>query len=328
MRTRLGFLLALTIVSRAAAQTNLVWPPPPDEPRVRYVQSISQPADLGSKRSGFRRFSNWLTGARQGNETLNRPFGLALDDSDDLCVTDTGANAVSYFDHKARRWYRWEQIGQIRFVSPVAIAKKGKTIFVADSGLAAVIAFNLEGKLLFQIKEGIERPSGLAIAGDRLLVADSQQHCITIFDLHGKRLTKFGKRGGGPGEFNYPTHIASGPNNRVLVTDSMNSRVQVFDANGNFQRQIGGVGDGPGHFSRPKGVAVDRSGRIYVVDALFDNVQVFDADGRLLMDFGHGGSQPGEFWLPNGIAIGSSNRIYVADSYNHRVQVFNYVGPQ
>ncbi len=319
---------ALAADQTGIAQTNLVWPPPPDEPRIAYVQSISQPTDLGIRRSGLRRFSNWLTGAQKGNETLNRPFGISLDEADNLCVTDTAANTVCCFDKDRKRWYRWDQIGKIRLSSPVAIARKGKVLFVADAGLKSVLAFDLDGKLLFQISKGIGRPSGLAIAEDRLFVADAQQHCVRVFDLGGKPLSSFGKRGGAPGEFNFPSHVATGSKGTLLVTDSMNCRVQVFDVRGNFQREIGAPGDSPGHFSRPKGVAVDGFGHIYVIDALFDNVQVFDSEGSLLMDFGRGGSQAGEFWLPNGIAIGRDNRIYIADSYNRRVQVFKYIGRQ
>ncbi|MGN6644129.1 MAG: 6-bladed beta-propeller, partial [Verrucomicrobiota bacterium] len=317
-----GITSSLSVAAGKSATSKapaLVWPMPPEQPRITYVQSIAAPADVGIKVSGFRRFSNWLTGAKKGNESLARPFGVALDDAGNLCVTDTSANTVCCFDRDARRWYHWEEIGKTRLSSPVAIAKKGDVVFVADSTLACVLAFDLDGKLRFEIKQNIERPSGLALVNERLLVADAAQHRIAVFDLNGKFISAFGKRGDAPGDFNFPTHVAAGPNGSVLVTESMNRRVQMFDASGVFQRQIGGAGDNPGHFSRPKGVAVDSFGHIFVVDALFDNVQVFDATGRLLMDFGRGGSQPGEFWLPNGIAIGRDNRIYIADSYNHRV---------
>ena len=331
---RMGLLCRVLVLPAAsllgaqsgAAAAQLVWPPPPDEPRIAYVQSISNPGDAGVKASLFHRISNWLSGARQGGEPLSRPFGLAVDEAGNFCITDTGAKAVCFFDRAAKRWYRWDQVGGVRFDSPVAVAKTEKTILVADSGLGAVVAFDLDGKLLFRITEELTRPSGLAISGDRLLVADAGRHCIDVFDLRGKFLNRFGARGDGDGEFNFPTHVAADTHGNIYVTDSMNSRVQVFDAKGNFERQIGGPGDGPGSFSRPKGVAVDGSGRAYVVDAIFGNVQIFDADGQLLLDFGGPGSGSGEFWLPSGIAIGRDNLIYVADSYNGRVQVFKYVG--
>jgi hypothetical protein len=87
-----------------AALPSLVWPAPPEEPRVSFVQSIAQPSDLGFKNSGWSRIANWLVGAQKSNEKLSKPFGIALDDADNLCLTDTGANVVCYFDAAQKRW--------------------------------------------------------------------------------------------------------------------------------------------------------------------------------------------------------------------------------
>lgn len=326
----IALLAAVCIGWSAEAQTNSnrVWPAPPDALRIVYVRSLLQPSDAGATQSGFRRFANWLNGGSKGNEAFSKPFGIAVDDLGNLCLTDTGANTVSLYDEQKKQWHRWEEINKVRFSAPVAIAKKGGNIFVADSGLAAIVVFDASGKLLFRIDHNLERPSGLAIHGNRLWVTDSQQHCVAGFDLRGKFISKFGKRGTGQGEFNFPTHIAADSEGRLYVTDSMNNRVQVFDPEGRFQSQIGSVGDGPGYFSRPKGVAVDSFGHVYVIDALFNNIQIFDHMGRLLLDFGEPGSGVGEFSLPNGIAISHDNQIFVSDGYNHRVQVFRYVGQQ
>jgi DNA-binding beta-propeller fold protein YncE len=326
----LPFLLCLTSMNATAAQslaiTNRVWPSPPDAPRVAFVRNITQPSDLGARQSGLRRFANWISGASKGNEKFAQPFGLGLDERGNLCLTDTAANSVSFYDARKHQWNRWDQIGKLRFSSPVAVVKHGNTLYVADSGLGQVIVFDTDGKLLFQIDHDLTRPSGLLIHNDRLLVADSQQHCVAVFDLRGNFKSRFGRRGTGPGEFNFPTHLAADAEGRVYVTDSMNNRVQVFDADAHFQSQIGTAGDGPGFFSRPKGVAVDTLGHVYVVDALFGNVQIFDHTGRLLLDWGAPGTDVGEFYLPSAIAIDRDNQIFVADGYNHRVQVFRYVG--
>jgi DNA-binding beta-propeller fold protein YncE len=250
-----------------------------------------------------------------------------LDESDNICLTDTGANAVCYYDRAKKKWHRWIQIGDVRLASPVAVAKRGGTFFVADSVLGRIIAFKEDGKLLFQITNHLGRPSGVVILNDRLFVADAQRHAIVVFNLLGEYQREFGRRGVGHCEFNYPTHLAVDSQGNLFVTDSMNSRVQIFDAEGNYKGEIGNVGDSPGHFGRPKGVAVDSLGSVYVLDALFDNLQIFDNSGRLLLNFGETGIQPGQFWLANGIAITRENEILVADSYNHRIQVFKYVGP-
>lgn len=312
----------------AVPKPSKVWPAPPEKPRVAWVQNVLKPSDLGAKESGFRRAANWFSGDNKGNEPFARPFGIALDEAGNLCLTDTGANTVSFFDQKIRQWQRWQNIEKVRFSTPVAVAKQGNLICVADSAGAKIIAFSPDGKLQFQITNQLQRPAGVAIHGNRLYVADAQRHDISVFDLGGKFISSFGQRGVNHGEFNYPTHLMADSTGKLYVTDSLNSRVQVFDGDGKFLQQIGGPGDGPGYFSRPKGVAVDRFGHIYVLDGLADNLQVFDGNGRLLLSLGVAGHGTGEFWLPNGIAIGQDNKIYVADSYNLRVQIFEYVGAE
>jgi DNA-binding beta-propeller fold protein YncE len=326
----LALLLLAPCAALAAGPTpaaaRLVWPPPPADPRIAYVQSIGGPADVGIKPAALTRVARWIAGGSAQGENLAKPFGVALDAADNLLLTDTGANAVCCFDRARKKWLRWEGVGKTRFQSPVAIARQGDTFFVADSALGKVLAFDAKGKARFEITNALERPSGLAIQGGKLFIADAPRHQIVVCDLKGKLLTQFGRRGSGPGEFNFPTHLAADPAGHLLVTDSMNQRVQVLDGTGRFVRSVGSAGDGLGRFSRPKGAAVDTAGRLYVVDALFDNVQIFDERGQLLLPWGEAGSEPGQFWLPNAIAIGRDNRIYVADSYNHRVQVFQYIG--
>ena len=334
-RLCLAVFLALALLQAHGAQTDPkpaaspagpAWPPPPAAPCVVYLSSITAPADLGIKPAALARFTEWITGGGHGASRVEKPFGLALDDAGNLLFTDTGANVVCCVDRARKKWLRWEKAGKTRFVSPVAVARHRDTVFVADSALGKVLAFDLKGKLLFEITREVERPSGLVIHGDKLFVADAQRHQIVVCSLRGAFLSRFGHRGSAPGELNFPTHLAVDAAGRLFVTDSMNCRIQVFDASGQFQCAIGTPGDSPGNLSRPKGVAVDRLGHIYVVDALFDNVQIFNDQGQLLLNWGEAGSAPGQFWLPNGIAISMDDQIYVADSYNHRIQVFKYTG--
>jgi len=312
----------------AAPVEALVWPPSPDQPRISYVKSISTPRDIGRSPSAWKRALSFITGAADERESLVKPLGIALDEAGNVCITDTGNNTVCYLDLTGKRWRRWAAAGKTRFVSPVSVACKGRIFYVADSELGSVLAFREDGRDVFTISSPLQRPAGLAVLEDSLAVADSAAHAVFVFDLRGQPRVRFGKHGDGPGEFNFPTHVAADSQGHLLVTDSLNSRVQVFDRAGKFLAQIGSAGDAPGQFGRPKGVAVDTFEHVYVVDAVFDNVQVFDLSGRLLLNWGEGGSKPGTFGVPAGIAIGQDNQIYVADSYNHRVQVFKYVGQQ
>jgi DNA-binding beta-propeller fold protein YncE len=292
------------------------------------VRAIAGARDIGAKAPFFTRLANAITGIASDSRKFDHPFGLSLDAAGNLMVTDTGANAVCYLDLARKKWWRWTAVGGRRWLSPVAAVHQGTTFYVADSALGKVVAFDEKGRLQFEITNELARPSGLALSDDRLLIVDSELHQVVRCGLHGEFISKFGRRGLAPGEFNYPTHIAVDAGGRIYVTDSLNSRIQVFTAEGAFVREFGSAGDGPGHFSRPKGVGVDTAGHVYVVDAVFSNVQIFDGQGRLLLDFGESGADAGQFWLPNAVAINSRNEVFVADTYNHRLQMFRYTGQE
>lgn len=322
-------LLSCAAASHAASadiSVPKVWPLPPAEPRIAYVRSISGPVDFGRSPSGWARLSNLVTGGNRGNEKLVKPFGLALDEADNLCVTDMGTGRIWFFDQAKRRVRSWEKIGRFTLASPVAIAKRKGRFYVADSVLQKVVVFDERGRFLFAMDQTLTRPTGLAVSGEKLFVTDSATHHVAIFTLNGEFVSQFGQRGAAAGELNYPTHLAIDAEGRLLVTDSLNSRIEVFDPAGRFLSLIGSAGDTSGHFSRPKGVAADGFGHVYVVDALFDNFQVFDARGSFLLAVGTAGTAPGQFWMPAGIAISRNQQIFVADSYNGRIQVFQYLG--
>lgn len=309
-------------------QPRPVWPPPPEKARISYEKSIYGPRDCEIRLSWWRRTLNVVTGSDSGVERFVQPCAVAVDADGNLCVVDREAHAVSVFQFDKKTANRWTSVGDFTFISPVSIAKQNDVVFVADSEIGKVVAFNMKGEIIFTTGNEMQRPVGLAVSDDNLLVVDVKQHCICVYALDGTFKRKIGVRGVGPGEFNFPTHIAVDTNGLIYITDSMNMRIQILSPSGASLRTIGSVGDGSGHFSRPKGIAVDPFRHIYVVDALFDNVQIFDATGKFLLAWGSQGAGMGEFWLPSGIAINHDNQIFVADAANGRIQRFKYVGDE
>jgi sugar lactone lactonase YvrE len=307
--------------------TILVWPQPPQPARVRFVQAVSGPRDLGVRKSVLRRFIDAFAGADR-MESFVRPTGVATAENF-LYIADPGSSSLWIFNIAARQGLRISKAAKQALVSPVAVAAaEAGTVYLADSYLAKVFLYDAKGHLKRTITtQGMQRPAGVAYntALGRLYVADSAAHRVWMFTGDGQPIGSLGKRGTGPGEFNFPTHLALGEEGVVFVTDALGFRVQCFTAEGNFVQAFGRHGDAAGDFASPKGIALDSEGHVYVVDALFDTVQIFDSTGRYLLSFGGQGAQPGEFWLPNGIAIGAADRIYVADAYNRRIQVFDYV---
>ena len=308
---------------------DIVWPKPPEIPRIRFVAAVSKPQDLQIRPGVFRRFFDYLTGKTE--VPMVAPYGVETDSAGRLYVVDTFLRTVHVFDFTGSAYYSFPS-DQANLVSPIDIAIENArgNIYVSDSKEGVVQVFTDAGKnFVGEIGKGVlERPTGIAVneKTSELLVVDTLNACVFRFDLADHKLKgKFGGSGKAEGELNFPTNISVNSDGIIFASDSLNFRIQEFTPDGKFLRAFGSIGTGPGHFSRPKGVAVDSDGNIYVVDSLFDNVQVFDRESRLLMAFGRPGNGYGEFWLPTGIFIDQNDRIYVSDPYNKRVQIFQYL---
>jgi DNA-binding beta-propeller fold protein YncE len=286
---------------------------------------MARPADLGVRPSFWARVAEFFAGPDE--EWLVRPTGVAAEGSR-VYVADPGGPALWILHTGGAGVKRIRKADGALLASPVAVAVGADgRIFVADSELGTVFVYDAEGTPAGAIgRAELRRPAGLAYdrARDRLFVAESAAHRIAVFSGDGRSLGSLGQRGSGPGEFNFPTHLALDAQGGLVVSDSLNFRIQRFDADGRFAGAFGHHGDASGEFAGPKGVACDSAGHLYVVEALFDAVQVFDGGGRYLITFGERGPALGQFWLPTGVSI-HRDLIYVADSYNRRIQVFEYL---
>jgi len=315
-------------LERDARTPTLVWPPPPELPRIMYLRSIATPNDVGIAKSLLRRVVEFITGPEQ--ERIAQPYGVQVDARNRIFVVDSAARFVHVFDYVGGRYSRipGRAAEELRFPIDVAIDDQGR-IYVTDAEGGKVFAFDLTGKRLFERSwQGrLKRPTGITFnrADGLLYVVDSLEHRVLAFDPSGSLRFQFGSRGEEDGQFNYPTNITSDPEGRLYVTDSMNFRVQIFHRGGRFLSKFGRHGDALGDFSKPKGIALDSDGHIYVVEGLFDVILIYDRSGQFLLSFGGPGNGPGQFWLATGIFIDAQDRVYVADSYNHRIQVFQYL---
>lgn len=329
-RSLATLLLLALLAGCAAVPVRRVGERRPDDPRwlraggqqVRFVGAIEVPAHVGIEQSAFTRFWAWLTGAPE-IRSLYRPFGVAVGSRGEIAISDPGTRLVRLLVPSANQELELKE----GLASPLGVAFVEGRLIVADGALQTLIAFDVATGAVSPISWKLptfQRPSGLAwdAAHGRLFVVDPPQHCVHVIALDGSAPTKLGERGEGPGQFNFPTHVALSPAGHLYVTDSMNFRVQHFDAALAFVTAIGGLGDTPGDLPRSKGLAVDRGGTLWIVDGAYDVVQGFDERGELIGVFGGSGVEAGRFWLPSGLTTDLQGRIYVADTWNGRVQVF------
>ncbi|MFH1747232.1 MAG: 6-bladed beta-propeller [Planctomycetota bacterium] len=306
--------------------TSIVWPQPPDQPRIRYIGELRGESSLGAKPRGWEALRAIATGPRQTVE-FSRPAAIAVVEQR-VFVADTGLGVVHLLDLDERSYRLVRGAAPDPLQVPIDIvAKPDGTVAVVDRGRAAIDLLDLNGEWLSTLRANeLQAPTGIAwdARQNQLWVVDVAAHaCFTWRDDDIVR--RFGQRGGAAGQFNYPSAVAWHPLTGLVVADAMNFRVQVFNDTTRPPVVFGQKGDAAGDFARPRDVAVDSAGHIYVLDNQFENVQIFDGDGRLLLAFGRGGQGPGEFALPSGITIDRQDRIWIADSYNRRIQVFQYL---
>lgn len=325
----------------ASAGAALLFPAPETQevPRYRYVGQLLgetnfRPKD-GANRSAGRKLLAWIAGLDAEPEKplmLVRPQSGMVDAAGRVLVTDVGRNAVMVFDEANGKLDVWEKATRsTRFVSPIALAAgRDGQVLVTDSELGRVFRLNARGEPIGDFGEGLlQRPTGIARDAERgrIYVADTHGHDIKVFDDEGRHLATWSRRGDGPGELNFPTHLALSAG-VLVVSDSMNARIQGFDAAGKPVLRFGQRGMYVGNLVRPKGVASDDEGNLYVVESMHDTLLVYDRTGRLLMSLEGTDGESGRFYLPAGVWVDGRNRVYVADMFNGRVAVFQFLGGQ
>lgn len=314
------------------ASQKIVWPGEPEKPRVSYLWSLQEVGELAEGRRGFAdvvagRTLEDVTDPRTSNILL-RPQEIFVD-AKRYYIADPGAARLTVIDRKTMDVFHIIEGDDEDLVYPRGVvADEEGIIYVSDSDLKKVLAFDPMGKFRFAFEGEFARPEGLAIDQARgiVYVVDTNAHVVYRYGKDGKRLGSVGGRGSGDGEFNYPTYACADSLGRLYVTDFLNFRIQVFSPDGVFVKAFGMLGDTFEALEKPKGVAVDTEGHIYVVDNAQDTVKIFNQDGQLLLFFGNRGHDLGEFYMPTGIHIDGQDIIYIADTINMRIQAFKFLG--
>ncbi|MFZ3211168.1 MAG: 6-bladed beta-propeller [Terriglobales bacterium] len=303
----------------------------PSEPP-RFVREFSSAQDVKRDHPLLDRTLDIVAGPKTGDtfiDALQAPYAVTTDSAHRVLVTDLLAKKVHIFDFGHSKYSRLKDGVDLRRPVGVAADREGN-VYVADSGLGAVLVYDSSGKFRHFLKPSkgkesyFEGPSGLAIdrTTEHIYVCDSPRHMIIVLDKNGRVLNRFGKRGGGTGEgeFRFPTQLVA-IGGEIVVLDSGNSRLQVLDVSGRFRREIHLFGS-----DSRSGLAMDEDGTIYVSDAVVNQVFVFNHDGRLLYTFGQMGEKAGEFDGASGLWVDSGHCLYVVDAHNKRVQAFQIHG--
>ena len=262
-----------------------------------------------------------------GEKILVRPWGVAVNEQDEIAVSDVGNHKIHLFKSDGTHIKSFGEHGDQHgeFDWPCGIVFHGANIIVAEqSKNSRVQELNRQGGYLRQFgREGsldhqLDSPTGLTIDSDgNIIIADKENKLIKIFSADGQFLNKLGTEG----SFTKPYHCIQ-HDNYLIVSDKGDHSVKCFDRKGNFLYKFGKQGDADGKYNEPCCLSMDKAGHLMVCDANNHRIQVFDLSGKFVAKFGTKGSGMGEFNLPLSTAVLSDGKIVVSDLNNSRIQIF------
>lgn len=232
---------------------------------------------------------------------LHYPKGVAADPEGNIYVADSWNHRVQKFDSQGKHLMvigsYGSELGQMNEPYDVHIDPM-RNIVVVERYNHRIQIFSAEGLSLGNVgtrgtllEEKLanlfETPAELiaspvfefptAITFDsqhNAYIADSGNHRIVKFNAEWKQVCSIGTRGDGPGQFQYPMSVSSGPNDLLYVADMNNDRVQVFTSQGQFLFAFSEAGT---PVQMPCLTLVDPENRLYVGLTFNTKIQVLRA---------------------------------------------------
>ena len=259
---------------------------------------------------------------------LNKPWGVAVNDRDEIAVTEVWNGRVSVFGSDGTHLRLFGKRGKNNgeFNQPLGIAFDSLgNIVVTDCNNHRVQVFDRNGKFLRKFGEygsldhQLKSPEGLSInANGDIIVADTGNKLIKIFSSSGEYLRKFGEAGSLVTPYHCIQH-----GQYFIVSDYGDHSIKTFDLEGRFSSKFGKQGNKDGEFNKPRYLSVNKQGLLMVCDSFNHRVQVLG--GKFVTKFGSEGSERGEFKYPVSTASLSDGRIVVSDKNNYRIQIFDQI---
>ncbi len=305
------FLSAGCHSTKVISYSGVVYPSPPDPPRIQYLRSFSNSVDVTGKRKGIKK-------AVLGEEKLmpiGKPYGIATYKGK-IYICDASTSGIEIIDMARNSFTNFNPSGRGQFRLPLNcfIDDEGM-LYVTDGKRNEVVIFDSKLNFVKSIgrTDSIDdfRPMDVFVSDNKIWVTNSKDQRIHVYQKNDYRLLySF------PDTTSQKQRIIFNPinicvrNHKVYVTDFGDFKIKVFSEEGKLLNSIGEYGKALGQFVRPKGIAVDKENNLFVVDAGFENVQMFNEQGKLLMFFGGSYKGPGDMWLPAKVYIDYENMDY------------------
>ena len=279
------------------------------------------------------RISKWIIGS--GSSTIvagqsypqsgsslslfNQPYGVYLDSTGKMYVTDT-------MNHRVMLWNNSATSGSI-------VAGNGtKNRNKRNKSVLSVFSLGTSGNSLNQLAN----PYSVTLdeSSNKLYIADCNNHRIIGVQL--STLTPSLVAGGigfghSTAHLYYPTDIYwDSSTNSLYIVNNGNSIIIRWVIGGTGWTLVAGFVNIASAtsmtFNSPIGLTFDSAGNLYVADTSNHRIQFLrsgDATGKTIAGVsGIAGSTSNSLYNPRFVAVDSQFNLYVADTNNYRVQMF------
>ena len=228
----------------------------------------------------------WKYGEKDYN-SLNKPKGIAVDQADNIFITDRLSNRVVKFNSEGKTLARWWRAGinDGEFQNPIDITLDlNGNIYVLDSGNKRVQKFDSNGQYLDKYGQGKEgltfsNPTGLAIDKlNQLYVADTENYLIYKFDAKGRFVSSWGGYGTTEDKFNSPiSHIALDSNLNVYVISGF---IKKYSNSGTYLKTWDRFNSGDGRPIDVDSIHIDKNDLVLI--GAKGKIVKYDVNGNFL----------------------------------------------
>jgi sugar lactone lactonase YvrE len=243
--------------------------------------------------------------------------GLAVDDSGNIFVADSGNSRIQKFNSAGAYLAKWGASGSDagQFVGPYGVAVDSRgNVFTTDGSKGRIQKFDSLGGYLTQwnlkIPDGdYYGAPGMAVGhSGNVYLTNGMDNLIQKYDGFGTYLAGWeGVLGRSALAADQSEHLYQAADNQLVEYDSSGQFVAKWENSTGFN-------------GNPGTLAVDRSHNVYSI-MQGSTVQVFDSTGALLGVVGGYGFDEGQLFSPYALATNASGTIlYVSDVF--KVQAF------
>ena len=224
------------------------------------------------------------------------PVDVVIDAGKNIFVVDQKRGVIAVFDNVLNPTHRIGINVEFKRLEKAAIDPVTQTLYVSDSGLNKVFAFDPAGQLLFEVGEG-ENPDGEDPDGED---PDDEVPDNRLKSPHG---------------------LAVDSQGRLYVADTGSSKIKIFDSDGSFLRVFKFKNDSSSSvLDKPWDLAFDSQGLLHIIDQRMAAVITCTLNGEVLFATmaSRRTNHPMGFSRPSDIHIDSKDRIIITDAQNNR----------